>query len=522
MANKRVIDHTFRFVVAGGGTAGWLAALWLRREFAEAHITVVESTEIGILGAGEGTVPPVTTFLEQCNVNISDLMRHCHATLKLGIRFDRWSRDTSSSFYHGFAERDRFWYYQDVEHNSGRPLFAFDDALSQRHHRLLDFCMDNHCVAMVPRHDDDFVDSDPRQRFQDLAQHALHFDNFMLNRYLRSVATNFRQIHRIDAVIESCELDGNGNVCALNLRGLPRVGCDFVIDCTGLRRVIMSALGDNAWHSYRDQLPVDSAVGFQAPLPSTAIPTYTGAQAMTAGWAWSIPTQTSLRCGHVFSSAHRSLEQATEEAIVEFGADITLGRHFQFDAGHLQHSWHRNCVAIGLANSFIEPLEATSIWQTTMALRSFSESLPAVLGGVDYYRQRYNEKVLEDIEEIRDFVFFHYVTSRSDNDFWCHFHDRSLWPDRVRTIVEAAESGYLPNWNDRIWGRRFVMSSWWEVGKGLGHFNAETAKQLVQDLRHTREGHRHSQQWSNFQQRTEMILSSLVPHDAYLKFIREH
>jgi hypothetical protein len=518
----RSIDSAFRFVVAGGGTAGWLSALWLRQQFPFCHVTVIDSSRIGIIGAGEGTVPPVMEFLQDININLSDLIRYCNTAIKLGIRFDRWSSNSRSSYYHSFAERDRFWYYQDVAQNSGRPLFAFDDADSTRHHRLLDLCMDLDCVTMAPRLDDDFANPDPRHRFQELAHHALHFDNFMLNRYLRSVATNFRQIHHVDAEIEGCELDANGNVQALRVQGAPAVSCDFVIDCTGLNRVIMSCLGDNAWHSYRDQLPVNSAVGFQRSLETGRIPTFTGAQAMSSGWCWSIPTQANLRCGYVFSKDHITPDRATEEIIAEHGTEVTIGKHFEFDAGHLERGWHRNCVAIGLANSFIEPLEATSIWQITMALRSFTENLPGMLEGNQYYRDRYNAKVRADIEEIRDFVFFHYVTSRTDTDFWQHFHDRTLWPCRVREIISAAESGYLPNWYDRLWGERFPMSSWWEVGKGLGIFDANRAKQLVQDLTHTREGQQHSQQWSHFRQRTELIMSSLIPHTEYLRFIKEN
>lgn len=513
---------SYRFVVAGGGTAGWLAALWLRREFPLCQITVIDSSEIGIIGAGEGTTPPVTDFFNDIGIRTSDLIRHCQATLKLGIKFRGWSDNPRDSFYHAFAEKDQLYMYQDVCCSSGRPLFAFDDALSDRSNRLMDFCMDNHYSNMVPELNDSFANRDPAARFRQLTWHAMHFDTFMLNRFLRYQGTELNKIHRIDDIIESWNFDDSGNISALNLRSGNKIGCDFVIDCTGLKRLLISAWDDNAWVSYGQTLPVDSAVGFQRAMDHDGIPCYTTATAMPAGWSWTIPTQTSLRCGYVYSSAHVSEDAALEQIITELGPDFAMGRRFRFNAGHIKQGWHHNCVAIGLANSFIEPLEATSIWQTTMALRSFSEKLPAVLQGIDYYRDRYNQEVNEDIDEIKDFVFFHYITKRTDNDFWQHFHDRSIWPARVKEIVEAAEAGYLPNWTDRIWGRRFSMPSWWEVGKGLGHFDRHRAKQLVQDLVNTREGMCHAERWSNFQTRTAMISSCLVPHAEYLRFIKEN
>lgn len=517
----RQFDNTFRIVVAGGGTAGWLSALWMRREFPRCQITVIDSSEIGIIGAGEGTTPPVTAFFRDLGIRDSELIRHCQATLKLGIKFQGWHQDPHSSYYHAFVEKDQFNFYQDVAQNSGRPLFAFDDALDHRHKRLLDFCMDNHCSNMVPDLEDDSSNQDPVSRFRALTTHAMHFDTFMLNRFLRYQGTALHNIYRVDGIIQSWQHDEQGNIVSLQLDTGDSIGCDFVIDCTGLRRLLISSWQDNSWISYSDLLPVDRAVGFQQPSTDD-LACYTTARAMPAGWCWNIPIQSAQRCGYVYSSQHLSDDQAIEQIIAEHGTDITMGKQFRFAAGHINQGWHHNCVAMGLANSFIEPLEATSIWQTTMALRSFSQKLPAVLQGVDYYRDLYNREVKADIEEIRDFVFFHYVTHKTDNEFWQHFHDRMVWPDRVREIVEAAESGYLPNWNDRIWGQRFGMGSWWEVGKGQGHFDAQRAKQLVQDLTHTREGTQHARAWSDFQTRTAMATSCLVPHADYLKFVREH
>jgi tryptophan halogenase len=270
---------------------------------------VIDSSEIGIIGAGEGTTPPVTDFLRDLGIRPSELIRHCQASLKLGIRFEGWHQDARSSYYHAFAEKDQWWFYQDVASNSGRPLFAFDDALNHSHNRLLDFCMDNHCSNMVPDLEDDFANQDPAARFRALSAYAMHFDTFMLNRFLRYQGTALHNIYRVDGVIQSCELNEQSDITALLLKNGDKIGCDFVIDCTGLRRMLISSWQKNDWVSYKHMLPVDRAVGFQQ-APADNLDCYTTARAMPAGWCWTIPIQTARRCGYVYSSQHLSDDAA--------------------------------------------------------------------------------------------------------------------------------------------------------------------------------------------------------------------
>jgi tryptophan 7-halogenase len=403
-----------RVVVLGGGTAGWFAALEMRRLFgAQTDITLIESSEIGIIGAGEGSVPNLLSALHRYGIDRDEFMRETEATYKLGISFEQWRKpERSDRFCHLFSTTRQALSLRDWNENGAYPLAA---ALIKQGIALDAYPDARRWIeaqasqTQVQSHLNDAQST----------EFAYHFDARRLAAYLKKTAMA-RGVRWMDAVVKDTVRHGHGDIAALLSAAGDRVEGDFFIDASGMRRLLIGQTWGARWRSFKSFLTLDRAQPFFLPLPSdAAIPLVTRAVAMRAGWMWVIPTQGRLGCGYVYSSAHITPEQAAAEASDYWQQAIEPIRQISFEAGQFEQVWMGNTMAIGLASGFVEPLEATSIGQTLNQLATFGDLMLQTQGCVpEHLIDRFNAQVAAYWDGLLDFLLLHYESARRDSPYW--------------------------------------------------------------------------------------------------------
>ena len=404
------------FAVVGGGTAGWLAALMIRhyadRTGLNLRVTVVESSKIPTIGVGEGTTAVFHQLLKTLGIDEASFLRETGATLKLGIRHRDWrhvghSYDGPIDDPHPLIRKPGFVPQQ---HGPILDIYATARDLDPSECRLFGHLLRRNKSPYARKRDGSLVPAGP-------FQHAYHFDQALVGRFLRSTA---RGIAHIDATVEGAERDAQtGDIRCLHLADAADLAADFFIDCTGFRRKLIGETMGSRWVSYADSLPVNRAMPFWIDHdPASDIPIHTLAWAQKAGWMWQIPTQERMGCGYVYSDAHLSPDQAQAEIEATLGHPIEPRNDLKFLIGRLDRVWIGNCLALGLASSFLEPLEATSIHGTVVQLMLFTQEFldGAWLAG-DAQRDGYNAAAARQLDDFRTFINLHYVGRRTE-PFW--------------------------------------------------------------------------------------------------------
>ena len=472
----------FRVSVVGGGTAGWLSALIIKNEAGlqglSVELTVVESSKIPTIGVGEGTTAVFHSLLEFLGIDELEFLRETGATFKYGIRHRDW-REIGHT-YDGPIDDPQWllanpsgatssWLNQYCV-ASGRPV-------SDPH--LFTYLMDRSRAPFVLR-----KGKKPLSISQYL--YAFHFDQSLVGRFLRSKAEG---ITHLDATVETAKLDSEtGLITSLVLDDGREVPVDFVIDCTGFRRELIGKLMGADWISFAESLPVNRAMPFWLDFDEDGeIPAHTLAWALGSGWMWQIPTQGRLGCGYVYSDRFLSPDEAHAEVEAVLERKIEPRADIRIDSGRLDRAWIGNCLATGLAQSFFEPLEATSIHGTIVQMLIFAEHhLKSAAAGSFDGRDEYNRIAARQVEDFRRFINLHYVSRRRDTPFWQHVandcigddvrEQLSRWSRRlpVRDDFELFVPGF-PHVEEQLH---------YPVLDGLGLLDREVAKQeLAKDPR---------------------------------------
>lgn len=385
-------------VIAGGGTAGWLAALVLsdaiRREGHDTRLTVIESSKLGTIGVGEGSTAVFRQMMRHLGLSETEFLRETGATIKYGIRHRDWRRVGHQ--YDGPIDDPNL-----VAAGAALDTYAVAAGRPVGEAHLFQHLMTLN-RAPVARAGDRLIPAGP-------FHHAFHFDQARAGTWLRK---NARGVATIDDQITGVIRSPKG-IATLKLESGQTISADFFIDCTGFRRALHTAL-EAAWISYSDILPVNRAMPFWVDLrDDEEIAPVTLAWAQKSGWMWQIPTQERYGMGYVYSDAHTTPEAAKAEIEAALGHEIHPRNDIRIDAGRQKEAWIGNCVALGLSSSFLEPLEATSIHGTIVQLQMLVEWLADPQG-----RALYNGAVARQVDDFRDFIRLHYVSERRDSPFW--------------------------------------------------------------------------------------------------------
>lgn len=515
----------FKFTVVGSGTAGWLTALYLHKYYPFTKIQVISSSDIGILGAGEGTTPNVMDLLTRLDIPLQDLFKYADATVKNGIKFTNWNGD-DTSYFHGFANNNNFnpFYFKNTTQNALPGIVLeqigleknIDDVQIEK-----TMCEHGH-VKYVTNTVVDNKMNNPIEHFNKIGAHSIHFNAAKLAEYLKSVAIA-RGVKYIDEEVTDFKLDENEYITAVVTKSGEEYKSSFVFDCSGFKKLIIGGLYKSEWISYADSLPMKKAIGFFTELGEGEIPTYTEAIAMDYGWAWKIPVQERFGCGYVFDSDYISDEEAKREIISKFGENVTFGKTFNFEAGSFKTPWVKNCIAIGLSSGFIEPLEATSIMIQAIALDNYIDNNIGAIGKNQYYIDRYNERMQIVNSENMEFIYAHYLSKREDTPFWKEFNQKNKMPERVKEFKDLCEVTmpdelFITAKNSQV---IYGMQSWYSILAGIKFFNPEIAieclEAMLSDSRRT-EMERHRTKF-----RVNMLLNEhiFVKHNTFIEYMKE-
>jgi len=408
-----------RIVVAGGGTAGWIAAFALVKELGSLlEITLVESDEIGTVGVGESTIPTCRTFHQYMAIDERDFMRATNSTFKLGISFENWAAK-GDRYIHSFGTLGRGTWMADFHHywlEARRQGWAAG---------IGEYCFEHQAAAS-----EKFATSE-----QATINYAYHLDATSYGQYLRGLAEQ-RGVQRVEGKIKEVRQNGeSGDIEALLLDSGQTVEGDLFIDCTGFRGLLIEQTLKAGFEDWGEWLPTDSALPVQTEFVGPPKP-YTRAVAHKAGWRWQIPLQHRVGNGLVFASAFMDEDEARSLLASELeGEPLFEPRLIRFKAGRRRKSWVNNCIAIGLSSGFIEPLESTSIHLIMIAVTRLLQAFPFG-GATPAARDRFNQQADREIIGIRDFIILHYhATERDDSDFWRHCRNMAI-PDTLRERIE--------------------------------------------------------------------------------------
>ena len=435
-----------KVVIAGGGTAGWVAAASLSKYFERMlDITLVESEEIGTIGVGESTVPPITAFHRVLDIDERDFMRECAATFKVAIWFENWGK-LGDRYLHPFG-------------SYGQPasMISFYHFWLHAREQGLKTPIGEYCYEWLAAVKNRFaLRENPRVNY------AYHFDAALYARYLRKHAEK-RGVKRVEGKIKQVRTRaGDGFVEALELESGQVIEGDLFIDCTGFRGLLIEGALQTGYDDWSHWLPCDSAVAFQTVVDKPAAP-YTACYAHTAGWRWNIPVQHRVGNGVVFCSKYMSADEAKALLVKDSGGNPVKDPWLiRIKAGRRKKAWNKNVVSFGLAAGFIEPLESTSIHTIVTAAVRLINLFP--FSGVNEpLRNQYNDLTQFELERIRDFVVMHYhYNQREDAPFWKMCREMEI-PETLRTRVELFRQGAHAYTRD---GELFTVDSWISVMLG--------------------------------------------------------
>ncbi|MGJ8682532.1 tryptophan halogenase family protein, partial [Paraglaciecola sp.] len=399
-----------KIVIAGGGTAGWIAAAGIAKQLGKVvDVELVESEQIGTIAVGEATIPPMRTFHHLLGIDEQEFMRETSATFKLGISFENW-KDIDQDYIHSFGKTGQESFFAEFHHFWLRGL---------KEGQTADFS--EYCLELQAAKKGKFALSQ-----QLPINYAYHLDATAYAKYLRKYSEK-RGIKRTEGKISKVHKDlKTGNISYLELESGAKIEGDFFIDCTGFKGLLIEDALHTGYEDWSHWLPCDSAYVVQTESTGDAVP-YTRSIAHQAGWRWQIPLQHRMGNGLVYCSKYLKHDDAKQMLVdgVE-GKMITEPRLINFRTGRRLKAWNKNCVALGLSSGFIEPLESTSIHLITSGIIRFIRMFPQV-GSIESTVDEFNRQTQIEIEKLRDFIVLHYnVTNRKDSEFWNHCRNMQI------------------------------------------------------------------------------------------------
>lgn len=460
-------------VIVGGGTAGWMTASYLAVAFGpRLSITLVESEQVGTIGVGEATFSTIRHFFDYLGLEEQDWMPQCAASYKLAIRFQDW-RAPGHHFYHPFERPETVqgftlldWW---LRGEAGRGPFdeccflTWSMCESRRSPRQLDGSL---YVGGLDGPLGRSTLSEQREQFP----YAYHFDADLLAKFLQSYSTARGVRHVVDDVVEVGQ-DTRGWITHVRTSGHGDLAGDLYVDCTGFRGLLINRTLGEPFRSFSDVLPNNRAVSLRVPRAPGArdVAPYTTATAMPAGWIWTIPLDQRDGTGYVYSDQFCTPEEA-ERTLREFaapGSDGLLANHVAMRIGRTERPWVKNCVAIGLAAAFVEPLESTGIFFIQHGIEELVKHFPK--GDPDpRVVADYNRRAAYVVDGVKEFLVLHYrAAKRDDTPYWKEAKIRPA-PDGLlermtygsRTLLD--ESGIYPHYHG------FEAYSWNTMLLGLG------------------------------------------------------
>lgn len=481
-------------MIVGGGTAGWLTAGIIaarhraRINNSELTITVVESDNIPTVGVGEGTWPTMPNTLRSMGISETDFIRECSASFKQGTKFVNWDSETQDSHYYhpfdvpqGALEGDiaSYWLNENCD-KSLASLFTNQEAIC-----------DN---ELAPK-----TISTPE--YASFVNYGYHLDALEFSAFLHKHCVTKLGVKHVVADIESAVLSPSGDIASLQLvDGV--LEADFYIDCSGFKSLLLGGALDVKFNKIDDVLFADTALAAQVPYKNKddTIASYTKSTAQSAGWIWDIGLPSRRGVGYVFSSKHTTRDKAEQDLVTYIknsggNTDNLSFKEINFQAGHREKFFHKNCVAIGLSAGFIEPLEAAALVMIELSATMIAERLPKTQNTLSIIEKRFNETFTYRWERVIEFLKLHYIVSNRTTPFWQDNkkeqsipkrlrEQMTLWQNTVPTQFDFNQIGEVfqaASYQFVLYGSKFRTESLFAIDPAIKNFATEQIKQ--NDLR---------------------------------------
>ena len=433
-----------RVVILGGGSAGWLTAGVIAAEHAvgssssEQHdgfqLILVESPDISTIGVGEGTWPSMRSTLQKMGISETQFFRECSASFKQGTLFSNWlgrqGEGAEDTYIHPFTVPQSYADTNLAPHwQLIRDQVNFADAVCPQ-------------SALAKGHQAPKKISTPEYAFQ--LNYGYHLDAGKFAELLRAHCVDKLGVTHIKANVEGINSAENGDIASIVTDNAGVIEGDLFIDCSGSRSLLLGEHYQVPICSKKQYLFNNTALAAQVPYgtPEDPIQSFTVSTAQSAGWIWDIGLPSRRGVGHVYSDAHNTEDHARQELLAYIeasagkpAADQAMVRKIQFDPGHREKFWHKNCVAIGMSAGFIEPLEASALVLVELSAAMIAEQLPANRETMDLVAKRFNDKFLYRWDRIIDFLKLHYILSEREGQYWQDHRDQVSIPDHLAEQV---------------------------------------------------------------------------------------
>jgi len=516
-----------RLLVVGGGTAGWLTAMFVRKMFPEAEVTVIEDKNSKVIGVGESTVPAILDVFNFIDVPIEELIKNCGATIKNSIKFTNWNGD-GDSYYHGFNVPGKSislynfskaspYSFNDIDIDCDKSFLFLNQLYKGKNLNEVDFpsklSMD-YKIPLVFDQKKKNGSNNKIEHFNQCCYYALHFNGQIVSKYLRTFSHE-RNINIVDGLVIDCDLDQNKNIKSVLLEDNRKIDCDFIFDCTGFSRFFIDKIYKSEFKSYKKYLPIKRAIPFYLDNKKR-IPPYTEAISMKNGWMWKIPVEERFGCGYAFDSDYCTDDECYEEICKFLNFEPEFKSSISFEPGYYKKVWNNNVLSLGLSSGFIEPLEATSIWVTVMSLTMLTKYIAGIVDLNSKIINEYNIDFEKKTDSILNIVYFHYLNKRQDTPFWKEFREKNQHPESIVEILETFKYR-TPFKSDKMFYDSFAIESWLIVAAGNKYFSNDVIENefltynvrenIINNVNHHKENLR-------------KVSGMCIEHDSFIKYMK--
>jgi len=487
-------------VIVGGGTAGLISALYLKQYFPNINVKIVKSSQISIIGVGEGSTEHWGEFMEDIGIDYFELINETNATIKTGILFKDWTY-SGSKYIHSISD-------------TNLPHISEQGSLELYNRLVLNNNSNNPFILSSLF--DPIFNKNKVPAGNLIISKQYHFDTFKLNSFLQKKCLE-KNIIIEEHFINDINQNEKGEIISLINSNNNIIKGDFFIDCSGFKKILNSKLHLKTT-SYKNFLPVNEAITISTPLDlNKGIEPYTTATALSSGWAWKIPTQTRYGNGYVFNNRYINADNALNELNQHLNTNIEkVAKNIKFEAYKIEKFWYKNCVSIGLSSNFSEPLEAQSIGLSIIQSKLLIQSLKSWVYNPLNISNEYNKEVDNCFNNIVDYIQLHYLTKRNNSKFW---KEKSF---QLTTFNKNTLKNFsIGNSSPFDFSSKYLMFrelNFYQIYFGLKLLNIPKIKNLQNNF-----SKEYNQKWDNaYNNFINKPIPYSISHIDYLKLIKEN
>jgi hypothetical protein len=440
--------------ILGGGAAGWLTALFLKKLYPDTiNVTVIEDPNKPPIIAGESGGISLSLFYRYLNIDIDEWIIKTNALPKLGGKFVDWN-GVGTDFIHGSIDGS-----YDKNYSVNIPSFlgtnkdfvrcalAENIPIEEIFYNAKLISLNRLPMSLVSEGIDTLM---------------WHFDSRANVEFLKNIGLS-RDITLLEDTYTHAQKFENGNIKSLHFSSGNLLEADWFFDCSGFSRLLLKKEINVPFIDLANLFPASSVVAWWD--KESKLVNRTNITAMKYGWSWNINLYNRAGNGYVYDSAHITVDQAIQEATARFNTHIDPIAAFTYTPSIATEAWRNNVIAIGLSSGFVEPLESNGLSQVIMQLELL-ERYWNPRSDTSVEKLLYNRYFTHLMNEIINFLLLHYKGHRRDTDFWkSHAYDSFRTTDTLKEKIEGWKNGAILD--DVLNSNIYSFESYITVAQGL-------------------------------------------------------